>query len=38
MAAGPRSTTMFRMTEARITEIPAQLEPTTEDSFAYAAR
>jgi hypothetical protein len=38
MAAGARSTTMLRMTEARITGIPAQLEPTTEDSFAYVAR
>ena len=29
--------TMLRMTEARITEIPPKLEPTTEDSFVYVA-
>jgi hypothetical protein len=37
MAAGARSATMLRMTEARITEIPPKLEPTTEDSFMYVA-
>ena len=28
---------MLLMTEARITEIPPKLEPTTEDSFMYVA-
>jgi hypothetical protein len=37
MAVRSRWRTMPFMTEARITEIPPKLEPTTEDSFMYVA-
>jgi hypothetical protein len=37
MAAAAQGRTMPRMTDARITEIPQRLEPTTEDSFVYVA-
>ena len=37
MAAAAHGKTMPRMIEARVTEIPPRLEPTTEDSFVYVA-
>ena len=37
MAPPVRRGTMPSMTEARITEIPQKLEPTTKDSFMYVA-